>query len=76
MVCLLKKKKKSFGGRVQKFTHLVATQDKPYKEVLLLVKPAAYQSGVICLSPLSLLAFCVWGPVCVPAVDEPARTSK
>lgn len=64
MVCLLKKKKKSFGGRVQKFTHLVATQDKPYKEVLLLVKPAAYQSGVICLSPLSSCLLCMGASLC------------
>ena len=48
---------------MQRSTHLVAAQDKPQREVSLLMKAAVYQSGVISLFLQSLFALCVKGPV-------------
>lgn len=42
---------------------LAATSGKPHKHVPLHIKLSIYQSGVVCLFPCFLLAFCVWVPV-------------
>lgn len=45
---------------MQRSTHLAVAQDKPDKEVPLLIKSATYQSGAVCLFVWFLLAL----PVC------------
>ena len=48
---------------MQKSTYIAATQDKLHIQVFLLIKPATYQSRVVCLFLQSLPTLCLWGPV-------------
>jgi len=50
--------------------------DKPRKSVLLLIKLATYQSGLVCLFLQSLLCPVCKGPVWKPTIVEPARGWK
>ena len=48
---------------MQKSTYIAAIQDKLHIQVFLLIKPATYQSRVVCLFLQSLPTLCLWGSV-------------